>query len=184
MLCAFLSQKIMGALHIYFRFMSASQKNLQWSSVCFFNLLSRNWQCCHAFGQLIIPFGFCKSTKCFFLQTKSKGVNEMKILSALIQVFPQINAGYIKRFSVSGNVSGLPDNLYSPSELFESFLEWSQRFRFFHVHRHKLDASGKFWYVISALETRKYYSALHRVRGNAALSAVPAPFVNLVRKAG
>ena len=108
----------------------------------------------------------------------------MKILSALIQVFPQIIAGYINRFSVSGEASILPDNLYSAPELFESYLEWSQRFRFFHVHRHKLSASGKFWYVISALETRKYYSALRRVRYSSALPFESVPFVNSVRKAG
>jgi hypothetical protein len=108
----------------------------------------------------------------------------MKILSALIQMFPQIITGYINRFSVSGNVSVLPDSYHSSSELFELFLEWSQRFRFFHIRRHKLDASGRFCYVVSAIETRKFYSALRRVRNNPALSVASVPGADLVRKAG
>ena len=104
----------------------------------------------------------------------------MKILSALIRMFPQIITGYINRFSVSGNASILPDYLYSASGLFESYLEWSQRFRFFHIRRHMLGASGRFCYVISALETRRFYSALRRIRYSSAI----IPDENLVRKAG
>jgi len=106
----------------------------------------------------------------------------MKLLFMLIRLYPGIISGYIRKYSISGNYSKLPEYYYSESQLCESFLDWSHQFRFFHIRRKKLDSASWFWYVISALETRRYYSALQRVRLNSAISS--ASFVNSVRKAG
>ena len=106
----------------------------------------------------------------------------MKLLFMLIRLYPGIVSGYIRKYSISGNYSKLPEYYYSESQLCESFLDWSHQFRFFHIRRKKLDSASWFWYVISALETRRYYSALQRVRLNSAISS--ASFVNSVRKAG